>query len=138
MPASRSASSSIAPSFEELTRHLLDRTLELTREMLADAKQKGCERFDKIVLVGGATRMPQVRDRLVAEFGMEPEIYDPDEAVAKGAALFGLKESLSDEVKDILAHHARRRGTGGRARPRGRLARSRSPRRSTRSRAPSA
>ena len=47
--------------------------------------------------------MPQVRDRIVAEFGMEPEIYDPDEAVAKGAALFGLKESLQDEVKEILA-----------------------------------
>ena len=47
--------------------------------------------------------MPQVRDRIVAEFGMEPEIFDPDEAVAKGAALFGLKESLQDEVKEILA-----------------------------------
>jgi molecular chaperone DnaK (HSP70) len=90
------------PKFEVLTKHLLDRTLELTREMLADAKEKGFERFDKIVLVGGATRMPQVHDLLVREFGMEPEIYDPDEAVAKGAALYGLKESLSDEVKDIL------------------------------------
>src|SRR6185312_7658731 len=64
---------------------------------------KGSKGFDKIILVGGATRMPQVRDRIVAEFGKEPEIYDPDEAVAKGAALFGLKESLQDEVKEILA-----------------------------------
>ncbi len=69
--------------------------------MLADAQAKGHESFDKIILVGGATRMPQVRGRLVAEFGKEPEAYDPDEAVAKGAALFGLKESLQDEVKDI-------------------------------------
>jgi molecular chaperone DnaK (HSP70) len=91
------------PKFEEITRHLLDRTIELTREMLADAREKGAEHFDKIILVGGATRMPQVRDRLVAEFGKEPEIYDPDEAVAKGAALFGLKETLQDEVKEILA-----------------------------------
>jgi molecular chaperone DnaK len=89
--------------FEELTRHLLDRTIELTREMLDDARQKGAERFDKLILVGGATRMPQVRDRLVAEFGMEPEIFDPDESVAKGAALYGLKEALQDEVKQILA-----------------------------------
>jgi molecular chaperone DnaK (HSP70) len=89
--------------FEEITKHLLDRTIELTHEMLTDANAKGCEHFDKIVLVGGATRMPQVRDRLVAEFGKEPEIYDPDEAVAKGAALYGLKESLQDEVKEILA-----------------------------------
>ena len=89
--------------FEEITRHLLDRTIELTREMLADARAKGIRAFDKIILVGGATRMPQVHDRLVAEFGMEPESYDPDEAVAKGAALYGLKESLQDEVQEILA-----------------------------------
>jgi molecular chaperone DnaK (HSP70) len=89
--------------FEELTHHLLNRTIELTREMLADARAKGHEAFDKIILVGGATRMPQVQARLVAEFGKEPEVYDPDEAVAKGAALFGLKETLQDEVKEILA-----------------------------------
>jgi molecular chaperone DnaK (HSP70) len=89
--------------FEEITQHLLDRTVELTRDMLRDAEGKGYTKFDKIILVGGATRMPQVRNRLVAEFGMEPESYDPDEAVAKGAALFGLKESLQDEVKEILA-----------------------------------
>ncbi len=89
--------------FEEITKHLLDRTVELTRDMLKDAEEKGYTKFDKIILVGGATRMPQVRNRLVAEFGMEPESYDPDEAVAKGAALFGLKESLQDEVKEILA-----------------------------------
>src|SRR5262249_13574266 len=88
--------------FEEITRHLLDRTIELTHEMLADARVKGQTKFDKIILVGGATRMPQVRSRIEAEFGMEPEIFDPDEAVAKGAALFGLKESLEASVKDIL------------------------------------
>src|SRR5205823_14290244 len=87
--------------FEEITRHLLDRTIELTREMLADAQAKGHTKFDKIILVGGATRMPQVQNRIVAEFGVEPEVFDPDEAVAKGAALFGLKESLEDSVKDI-------------------------------------
>ncbi len=91
------------PQFEEITKHLLDRTVELTRDMLRDAEAKGYSKFDKIILVGGATRMPQIRNRLVAEFGTEPESYDPDEAVAKGAALFGLKESLQDEVKEILA-----------------------------------
>lgn len=89
--------------FEDVTRHLLDRTMGLTREMLADARAKGHESFDKIILVGGATRMPQVHARLVSEFGKEPEIYDPDEAVAKGASLYGLKESLQDEVMEILA-----------------------------------
>jgi molecular chaperone DnaK len=90
------------PKFEELTAPLLDNTIRLTHEMLADARAKGYERFDKIILVGGATRMPQVRDRIVAEFGIEPESFDPDESVAKGAALFGLKEALQDEVKDLL------------------------------------
>jgi molecular chaperone DnaK len=90
------------PQFEAITRHLLDRTIELTREMLLDAKAKGSEKFDKVILVGGATRMPQVRDRIVNELGLEPESYDPDEAVAKGAALYGLKESLQDEVRDLL------------------------------------
>ena len=88
--------------FEEITKHLLDRTMDLTRDMLNDAKAKGYTAFDKIILVGGATRMPQVRDRIVDEFGLEPESFDPDESVAKGAALFGLKESLQDEVRDLL------------------------------------
>ncbi len=102
------------PQFEAITRHLLDRTVELTREMLQDAQAKGHHRFDKIILVGGATRMPQVRDRIAAEFAIEPESYDPDEAVAKGAALFGLKESLQDEVKDRLtAETPAAEGPGG-------------------------
>ena len=91
------------PRFEEVSRHLLDRTIELTREMLAEATAKGYTRFDKIILVGGATRMPQVRGRIVEEFGIEPELFDPDEAVAKGASLFALKESLLDQVHDFLA-----------------------------------
>jgi molecular chaperone DnaK len=91
------------PKFEEISKHLLDRTIELTHEMLVDARDKGYTRFDKIILVGGATRMPQVRNRLVAEFNVEPELYDPDEAVAKGAALYALKESLLDQVQDFLS-----------------------------------
>jgi len=88
--------------FDGITKHLLDRTVELTRDMLKDAQAKGYTKFDKIILVGGSTRMPQVRARLVAEFHVEPESFDPDESVAKGAALFGLKEALEDEVREIL------------------------------------
>jgi len=89
--------------FEQITRELMDRTLKLAREMLDDARAKGRERFDKIILVGGSTRMPQVRSRIVEEFGLEPESFDPDESVAKGAALFGLKESLQEGVQEVLA-----------------------------------
>ncbi len=93
-------------TFDAITAHLLDRTIELTREMLEQAATKGYDRFDKLILVGGATRMPQVTRRLSLEFGMEPELYDPDEAVAKGAALFGLRETLTDEVREVLAIEA--------------------------------
>ncbi len=99
--------------FNELTRHLLDRTIQLTHDMLEEAKKKGHESFDKIILVGGATRMPQVRERLVSEFGQEPEAYDPDEAVAKGAALFGLRESLQDEVQRIVTPEGTAEGEPG-------------------------
>ena len=111
--------------FEEITKHLLDRTIELTHEMLADARAKGHTKFDKVILVGGATRMPQVRNRLVAEFNMEPEIYDPDEAVAKGAALYALKESLQDQVQDFLATKVAADGTAGQAGRPGRCLRGR-------------
>jgi molecular chaperone DnaK (HSP70) len=90
------------PKFEEISSHLMDRCLELTREMLADARAKGFDRFDSLILVGGATRMPQVHDRLVAEFGVEPISFDPDEAVAKGAALYGFKESIQQQVINYL------------------------------------
>jgi molecular chaperone DnaK (HSP70) len=99
------------PQFEALTLPLLDRTIGLTREMLADAKAKGHERFDRIILVGGATRMPQVPARLQAEFGVEPVSFDPDESVAKGAALFGLKESLQDQVAEHLPTAVTEQGT---------------------------
>ena len=98
--------------FEDLSAHLLDNTIRLTREMLDDARAKGYERFDKIILVGGSTRMPQVRDRISHEFGVEPESFDPDESVAKGAALYGLKEALQDEVKEILAPPTNPRAEG--------------------------
>jgi molecular chaperone DnaK (HSP70) len=97
--------------FDQITKHLLDRTIELTREMLAEAAAKGDTHYDKIILVGGATRMPQIHDRLVAEFELEPESFDPDESVAKGAALFGLKEALQDELREQLAPAAT--GTAG-------------------------
>jgi molecular chaperone DnaK (HSP70) len=85
--------------FNELTANLLDRTIEYTRLMLAEAEKKGYKHFDQILLVGGATRMPQVFDRLKAEFGLEPKIYEPDEAVAKGAAWYGQKLAIGDAIK---------------------------------------
>ena len=89
--------------FDELTASLLDRTIEYTRQMLAEAAQKGFTHFDQILLVGGATRMPQVTNRLRQELSMEPKIHEPDEAVAKGAAWFGQKLAIGDAIKIMIA-----------------------------------
>jgi len=89
--------------FEEITSDLLERTIHLTHEMLEEAKKKGYNSFDEIILVGGSTRMPQVATRIQKEFGKEPKIFDPDEAVAKGAAIFGWKLSLNDGLVRRIA-----------------------------------
>ncbi|MEM7533597.1 MAG: Hsp70 family protein [Chloroflexota bacterium] len=84
--------------FEALTEHLLQTTIDYTHKMLEEAKKKGIEEFDQILLVGGSTKMPCVSQRLQAEFGKEPLLFDPDESVAKGAALFGQKLSIEEAV----------------------------------------
>ena len=89
--------------FEEVTQDLLERTVVFTRDMLAEAKEKGYEEFDDIILVGGATRMPQVAERIKKEFSISPKIFDPDEAVAKGAAIYGWKLSLNDSLVKRVA-----------------------------------
>jgi molecular chaperone DnaK len=89
--------------FEEITQDLLERTVVFPQEMLQEAKAKGYDSFDEIILVGGATRMPQVSARLKEEFGGEPKMFDPDEAVAKGAAIYGWKLSLNDGLAKRIA-----------------------------------
>jgi molecular chaperone HscA len=73
--------------FESLTAPLLQRTLAATKRVLKDAGLKAAE-VDGVVLVGGATRMPQVRRGVQCLFGREPLTgIDPDQAVALGAAI---------------------------------------------------
>src|SRR5437762_2640462 len=70
--------------FEALTAHLLEQTLALTNSIIERAKREGTRQIDQVLLVGGSTRMPQVEERLQAEFHLPIKMYDPDEAVAKG------------------------------------------------------
>ncbi len=73
--------------FVELTRPLVDRTMSAVKRTLRDAKLKA-EEIDGVVLVGGATRMPQVRAALETHFGKPPlATMNPDEVVALGAAI---------------------------------------------------
>jgi len=89
--------------FEELTEALLERTIALTDALLKEAGAKGYNRFDEIILVGGSSRMLQIKERVDKVFSTDSKIYDPDEAVAKGAALFGWKTSISDELVRRIA-----------------------------------
>jgi molecular chaperone DnaK (HSP70) len=96
--------------FEELTRARLEETIAHTRQTLEEAKLVLQARgkpieplFHKLLLVGGSTRMPQVTRRLKEEFpGVEPQMFDPDESVAKGAALYGQKLRIGEAIKQIL------------------------------------
>ncbi|WP_062473233.1 Fe-S protein assembly chaperone HscA [Variovorax boronicumulans] len=73
--------------FFAATQALTDRTLAAVRKALRDAKLKP-EELQGIVLVGGSTRMPQIRRAVAAYFGREPLInLNPDEVVALGAAI---------------------------------------------------
>ncbi len=91
-------------TFDEITQALLNETLEKTDAAIAAAAKEGYT-VDEILLVGGSTRMPQVREALVAKYGMEPKILEPDEAVAKGAAIYalGAYELKVEEWKEKVA-----------------------------------
>ena len=73
--------------FIELTQPLVERTMSAVKRTLRDARLKP-EAIVGVVLVGGATRMPQIRATLEAYFGKPPlDVMNPDEVVALGAAI---------------------------------------------------
>ena len=86
--------------FEQLIDDLVQRTLEPCRQALKDAGLTGPE-INEVVLVGGSTRVPLVRQRVAELFGQEPnQTVNPDEVVAVGAAIQG--GVLAGDVKDVL------------------------------------
>ncbi|HEY0014854.1 MAG TPA: Hsp70 family protein [Longimicrobium sp.] len=85
--------------FEDLTRHLLERTLALTDQELEKARERGYSRIDRLLLVGGSTFMPQVTEAVQKRFPFEVRQFDPNQAVAKGAAVFGFKSYLDDQIR---------------------------------------
>ncbi|MFJ9785894.1 Hsp70 family protein [Amycolatopsis sp. NPDC101161] len=80
--------------FEQLTADLLERTFDITARTIETATAKGVDHFDDVLLVGGSTRLSAVAAGLRARFGFEPRLHDPDLAVAKGAALFALIQTV--------------------------------------------
>ena len=86
--------------FEELIRDLVESTLEPVRKALKDAKLTKDD-IDKVIFVGGSTRIPMVTDLIKKELGKEPSKgVNPDEVVAMGAAIQG--GVLTGEVNDIV------------------------------------
>lgn len=86
--------------FEELSSSLVDKTLVPVREALSDAGLTASE-IDKVLLVGGSTRIPAVQEAVKKLIGKEPQKdINPDECVAIGAAIQG--GVLTGEVKDLL------------------------------------
>ena len=86
--------------FEELNMDLFESTLEPVRKALKDAKLKAKD-IDKVLLVGGSTRIPYIQELVKKELGQEPSKgVNPDECVALGAAIQG--GVLTGEVNDLI------------------------------------
>ncbi|THF74991.1 molecular chaperone DnaK [Cohnella fermenti] len=86
--------------FDELTAPLVERTMGPTRQAMSDAGLSASQ-IDKIVLVGGSTRIPAVQDAIKKLTGKEPHKgVNPDEVVALGAAVQA--GVLTGEVKDVV------------------------------------
>ena len=86
--------------FNELTADLVDATMKPTKQVLSDAGLRPAQ-IDKVLLVGGSTRIPAVQDAVKNFIGKEPfKGINPDECVAIGAAIQG--GVLGGDVKDLL------------------------------------
>ena len=86
--------------FDELTASLVERSMVPTRQAMKDAGLSPSE-IDKVILVGGSTRIPAVQEAIKKETGKEPfKGVNPDEVVAMGAAVQG--SILRGDVKDVV------------------------------------
>ena len=86
--------------FDEMTKFLVDRTMQPIRNALSDANMSPSD-LDQVLLVGGSTRIPAVQEAVARELGKQPNhSVNPDEAVAIGASIQG--GVLSGDVKDVL------------------------------------
>ena len=86
--------------FDRITADLVDATMKPTRQVLSDAGVSASQ-IDKVLLVGGSTRIPAVQEAVKKFIGKDPfKGINPDECVALGAAIQG--GVLGGDVKDLL------------------------------------
>lgn len=96
--------------FTQLIKPPIDRTISLIRAVLNDAKMQ-IQDVDRVLLVGGSTRVPAVQEALQQYFGKEPDhSINPDEAVALGAALMAAKKRVEFSPQDVPQAVAERVG----------------------------
>ena len=108
-PAGRFREELTRKKYEELTKDILNRTKNLLDDVLLTAEKQGypISRIDKVLLVGGSSRMPQVAAMIEKNYHVMPILSDPDEAVAKGAAIYAGTEK---NYNDFVESEARRTG----------------------------
>lgn len=76
------------PALEKLLAPVIERTRPIARRAFAEAASKGVAEVERLILVGGSTRIPLVREKLQEWFGLVPDISQhPDESIALGAAI---------------------------------------------------
>ncbi|MBR2768617.1 MAG: molecular chaperone DnaK, partial [Solobacterium sp.] len=86
--------------FDNMTKHLVEKTMVPVRQALKDAKLSAGD-IDNVLLVGGSTRIPAVQEAVKRELGKEPnKSVNPDECVAFGAAIQG--GVIAGDVNDVL------------------------------------
>lgn len=88
--------------FDQLTAHLVEKTIEPCRKALADSKLKASD-IDEVILVGGSIRIPAVQEAVKKFFGKDPHKgVNPDEVVAIGAAIQGGVLAGDTSLKDVV------------------------------------
>lgn len=90
-------------SFEQITNNLTNRTIDMVDKLLKETESKiGEFTLDEILLVGGSSKMPQIVNKM-EKYGVKLSLYDPDEAVAKGAALYAHSLEKANETVEKIA-----------------------------------
>ena len=104
-PAGRFREELTREKYDQLTEKLLNRTKNLLNDMLHTFSDKGysIDDIDRFLLVGGSSKMPQVSRMIETNYGMKPVLMDPDEAVAKGAAIFASNQKDYNDFIDVIA-----------------------------------
>lgn len=94
-PAGRFREEFTRKQFEEITVDLLSRTKNLLDDVLRTAEKQGypLKKIDKILLVGGSSKMPQVAAMLERDYQVQASLQEPNVAVAKGAAIYAQNEA---------------------------------------------